>query len=484
MPDAPLRILIVDDDADFARLMAMRLRRSLGADAVDVETAASGEALVERLDAGERPDLVVLDVVMPGMGGPAALRQAIARVPDLHVVMASAQAAVRVAVDTLADGARDYLVKGDNALDRLTAVVRQAAERRALRGEIAALRERLGDAPTSEILGESEPVRRMLALVAKAVRGDLPVLVTGESGAGKELVARAVHDGSARARARPNHPSGGAFVVLNCAAIPRELMESELFGHEKGAFTGAVAQHDGVFAQADGGTLFLDEIGELAPDLQAKLLRVLQDGQVRRVGGAETRAVDVRVVSATHRDIPAMVADGAFRQDLYYRLAGFPIAVPPLRARGTDALLLADHFLRATVARHPDLEARFLSPAARRTILAAAWPGNVRELKTAVERGALVAEGVAIAPADLMLPDAQRTAAERATAATSPDEIVPMEALKRAALEHAWAVCGGDAQRTADALGITRSTVYRLVKAYGLPTGARAEAQADASETG
>ena len=458
-----LSVLLVDDDPDFARLMAMRLRR-LGLE-LDVQTAASGEGLLERLDAGERPDLVVLDVVMPGLGGPAALREAMRRAPELWVVMASAQSSVRVALDALADGARDYLVKGDDALDRLAAVVRQAADRKALLGEIAALRARLGEAPgRPAILGESDAMRDVLRLVAKAVRGDLPVAVTGESGSGKELVARAVHDGSAR--------RGGPFVVLNCAAIPRELMESELFGHEKGAFTGAVARAAGVFEQADGGTLFLDEIGELAPDLQAKLLRVLQDGQVRRVGGAETFAVDVRVVSATHRDVAAMVVEGAFRQDLYYRLAGFPIAVPPLRERGTDALVLAEHFLAATLARHPDLAPARFSPAARRTILAYPWPGNVRELKTAVERAALVADADAIAPSDFLLPDASRPPAERAAAATTLAEVVPIEELRRAAVAQAWALSDRNASAAAQALGVTRSTVYRLVKQYGLATGA------------
>lgn len=456
-----LSILLVDDDPDFARLMAMRLRR-LGLE-LAIETAASGEALLARLDGGARPDLVVLDVVMPGMGGPAALREALTRVPELNVVMASAQSSVRVALDALSDGARDYLVKGDDALDRLAAVVRQAADRRALLDEIGALRARLGEpADGPAILGESDAMRDVLRLVAKAVRGDLPVAVTGESGSGKELVARAVHDGSAR--------RDGPFVVLNCAAIPRELMESELFGHERGAFTGAVAQAAGVFEQADGGTLFLDEIGELAPDLQAKLLRVLQDGRVRRVGGSETFAVDVRVVSATHRDIGAMVAEGTFRQDLFYRLAGFPIAVPPLRDRGTDVLALAEHFLTATLARHPDLTPTRFSPAARRTLLGYPWPGNVRELKTAVERAALVAEDEAVGPADFLLPDESRPASERAAAATSLGEVVPLEELKRAAVAQAWALSERNAERAAEALGITRSTVYRLVKQYGLPT--------------
>jgi two-component system, NtrC family, response regulator AtoC len=319
---------------------------------------------------------------------------------------------------------------------------------------------------------------RVYRLIAKAVRGRLAVAVVGESGTGKELVAEAIHAGSDRAR--------GPFVVVNCAAIPAALMESELFGHEKGAFTGAHARRAGVFEQADGGTLFLDEIGELDLGLQAKLLRVLQDGRVQRVGGTEPFAVDVCVISATHRDVPAMVRAETFREDLYYRLFQFPIALPPLRERGADVLLLADHVLGAVLARHPDLRPKRFTGAARQSLVRYRWPGNVRELATAVERAVLLADGEAIAPADLLLGDALADPSRPAVAAvgaTRRDEIVPFEALKRLALDHAWGLCDGDATETAARLGINRSTVYRLLKSYGIEEG-EAVAEPDTDRDG
>ena len=459
----PLRIALVDDDADYARITALRLSRT--GLPLTTEHHGSGQELLDALAGGAAPDLVLLDVQMPGLDGPGTLARLRETHPRLEVVMVSAQTSVRVALDALGAGASDYLVKGEDDGARLAAVVRRAAERAALIDRIDTLRERLGTGPV-EIVGESEGMARALRLVTQAVRGDLAVAVLGESGTGKELVARAVHSGSARA--------DGPFVVLNCAAIPRELMESELFGHEKGSFTGAHARHAGVFEQADGGTLFLDEIGELAPELQAKLLRVLQEQTVRRVGGREAFAVDVRVVSATHRDLRAMVAEGTFREDLFYRLVQFPIALPPLRERGADVLLLAERFLAGAVARHPEHGPKRLSPAARRALAAYAWPGNVRELRTAVERAALVSETETVEAADLLLGDALTApaaaaatgapAAPRPDGAETPDAIVPIDELKRRALDHALRVCGGDVSKAARALGITRSTVYRMLK--------------------
>ncbi|MEM1116982.1 MAG: sigma-54 dependent transcriptional regulator [Bacteroidota bacterium] len=457
-----LRVALVDDDPDYARLLALHLRRMPDLD-VETVTYGSGAAFLAALDAGDVPDLGFLDVVMPEVDGIETLRRARATHPDLPLVVLSAQTTVRVALDAIELGAHDYLVKGDD-LGRVGRVVQREAERRTLVGELDALRARLGETPQDpRIIGESEAMARVYRMVAKAVRGDLATAVVGESGTGKELVAEAIHAGSAR--------RDGPFVVVNCAAIPAELMESELFGHEKGSFTGAHARRAGVFEQADGGTLFLDEIGELPLGLQAKLLRVLQDRRVRRVGGTEAFSVDVRVISATHRDVPQMIRDGTFREDLYYRLFQFPIALPPLRDRGADVLLLADHFLEAAIERHPDLAPRRLTSAARQALARYRWPGNVRELGATVERAVLLADGEDITPADLLLGDAlaeETRPADLATAAASPDEIVPIDTLKRLALEHAWRLCDGNADRTAARLGVTRSTVYRLVKTYGL----------------
>ena len=458
----PLHITLVDDDPDHARLLSLRLKR-MRVCPIETTHYGSAPAFLKALDDGAPADLVVLDLVMPDMDGLTALPEIRQRRPGVPVVMASAQSVVRTALEAIEKGADDYLVKGDDVAERLTAIVRRAADRLALVDEIERLQAQV---PRGDILGESAGMARVHGLISKAVRGDLPVAVLGESGSGKELVAHAIHQRSPRAR--------GPFVVVNCAAIPRELMESELFGHEKGSFTGAHARREGVFEQAHGGTLFLDEIGELDASLQATLLRVLQDGTVRRIGGKDAFEVDVRVISATHRDIPQMVKDGDFREDLYYRLVQFPISLPPLRERGSDVLLLADRFLTAYTARHPDLGDKRLSPAARRALLAYAWPGNVRELKSTIERAALLSDEDTLVPGDLGLgqgldaPDLPP--ATLIDGASSPDEIVPIDDLKRRAVEHGLRVCSGNIEETARRLGITRSTVYRLMKRYEMET--------------
>ncbi|GAB5536866.1 MAG: sigma-54 dependent transcriptional regulator [Rubricoccaceae bacterium] len=456
----PLHIALVDDDPDHAQVLSLRLKR-MRVCTIETTHYASAPDVLKALDAGAPADLVVLDLVMPGMDGLTALPEIRQRRPGVPIVMASAQSVVRTALEAIEQGADDYLVKGDDVAERLKAIVRRAADRLALVDEIARLQAQV---PSSDIIGESAGMARVHGLISKAVRGDLPVAVLGESGSGKELIAHAIHQRSPRVR--------GPFVVVNCAAIPRELMESELFGHEKGSFTGAHARREGVFEQAHGGTLFLDEIGELDASLQAKLLRVLQDGTVRRVGGKEAFEVDVRVISATHRDIPQMVKDGDFREDLYYRLVQFPIPLPPLRERGSDVLLLADRFLAAYTKRHPNLGDKRLSPAARRALLAYAWPGNVRELKSTIERAALLSDDETLVPGDLGLGQGLDTPdlppAVLIDSASSADEIVSIDDLKRRAVEHALRVCDGNIEETARRLGITRSTVYRLMKRFEL----------------
>ncbi len=463
-----LNIFVIDDDPDYGELLRYHLKRRAD---VNIRLFTTGEEAVAHLDEG--PDLVLCDVVMPGQGGLETLRRIKAQRPELPVVMVSAQAAVSVALEAMKLGAYDYVTKGHDDTVKLQSVVAHVAERLRLTRELATLRERL---PAMRglrgIVGESAAMARVFRLVQKALRGDLTVAIQGESGTGKELVAEAIHYNSKRRR-QP-------FVVVNCAAIPRELMESEFFGHEKGSFTGAHARKIGKFEQADGGTIFLDEIGELDLGLQAKLLRVLQNQEVQRVGGNETITVDVRVLSATNRDVAEMIREGRFREDLYYRLFQFPIKLPPLRERDQDALLLADHFREAFLAKHPDVEPRPFSTATRRRILRYPWPGNVRELKNAVERALLISDEPEIMPADLMLdeiaPFAAETLpeppaapgadhpAERVTRVANPDEIIPLETLKVMAVAHAYEVCGGNINKTAARLGITRSTVYRLLK--------------------
>ncbi len=467
-----LNIFVVDDDPDYGELLRYHLKRHAD---VAIRLFTTGEEAVAHLD--EEPDLVLCDVVMPGQGGLETLRRIKAQRPELPVVMVSAQAAVSVALEAMKLGAYDYVTKGHDDTVKLQSIVAHVAERLRLTRELATLRDQL---PAMRglrgIIGESAAMARVFRLVQKALRGDLTVAIQGESGTGKELVAEAIHYNSKRRR-QP-------FVVVNCAAIPRELMESEFFGHEKGSFTGAHARKAGKFEQADGGTIFLDEIGELDLGLQAKLLRVLQNQEVQRVGGAETIKVDVRILSATNRNVAEMIREGRFREDLYYRLFQFPIKLPPLRERDQDALLLADHFRKAFLAKHPDVEPRPFSAATRRYILRYPWPGNVRELKNAVERALLISDFPEITPADLMLEEIAPFAvkevseplpeppaapgsnhpAEQISRVAVPDEIIPLETLKVMAVVHAYEVCGGNINKAAARLGITRSTVYRLLK--------------------
>ncbi len=463
-----LRVFIIDDDPDYAALLQYQLRRQ--ADPV-LDLFSTGEDAVAHLD--RDPDLVLCDVVMPGQGGLETLRKIKALRPELPVVMVSAQSVVSVALEAVQLGAYDYVTKGHDDTVKLQAILSHVGEKVALARKLAVLREQLpGPRGIEGIIGESAAMARVFRLVQKALRGDLTVAIQGESGTGKELVAQAIHYNSKR-RHEP-------FVIVNCAAIPRELMESEFFGHEKGSFTGAHARKTGKFEQADGGTIFLDEIGELDLGLQAKLLRVLQNQELQRVGGNETLRVDVRVITATNQDVGRMIQKGKFREDLYYRLFQFPIMLPPLREREQDALLLADYFRKAFLDRHPDVEPRVFSAATRRYMLRYPWPGNVRELKSAVERALLICDTPEITQEDLMLgevpyrpvapqaPPAPANVADHPAArilqAVDPDGILPLEDLKMLAVVHAHRLCEGNINKTAARLGITRSTVYRLLK--------------------
>jgi DNA-binding NtrC family response regulator len=467
-----LRIFIVDDDPDYASLLRFQLKK------LDplIETFGTGEAALDALD--PLPDLVFLDLVMPGQGGLETLRQLHAEHPRLPVVVVSSQAVVSVAFEALRLGAYDYVTKGVDDTVKIASIAGHIAERAALAAEVEALREQL---PTPHgipgLIGESAAMARVLRTLRKTLKGDLAIAIVGESGTGKELAAHAIHFNSARRRE--------PLVVVNCAAIPYELMESEFFGHEKGSFTGAHMRKTGKFEQANRGTIFLDEIGELNLSLQAKLLRVLQNQEVQRVGGNETIRVDVRVICATNRDVVAMTRTGTFREDLYYRLFQFPVLLPPLRERDQDALLLAEHFRKTFLALHRDIEPRPFSANTRRRILSYPWPGNVRQLKNAVERALLLSETPAIEPDDLMLdpiavsdgvlpaggpparpPGASPGPAERILETVSPEHILPIEELKRLAIEHAYRLCKGNIDQTSIRLGVTRSTIYRLMEKY------------------
>ena len=527
------RFFVVDDDKHYARLLSYRIDKAKDH---EVHVFHSGEDALDALDR-LRPDLVLLDIMMPGIGGMETLRRLQLFEPDLPVVMISAQGTADVAVEAMKGGATDYITKGQDDLVKLDVVVKRLKDRVRLAREVESLRaEVAGKYGMDEIVGDSPAMERVYQLVQKTLRGNLTVAIQGESGTGKELVARAIHFNS---DPLPGKPERGPFVVVNSAAIPAELMESEFFGHEKGSFTGAHARHIGKFEQADGGTLFLDEVGELDLGLQAKLLRALQNREITRVGGAGTITFECRVISATNKDVLEMVRKGTFREDLYYRLFQFPISLPPLRTRGNDVLLLAQGFLEDYVEAHPRFKGKRLGGAAVRAILDYGWPGNVRELKSTVERAVLIADGDEIEEGDLLIngPNAIRPWAERAgaapastpppaeaappapvsvpvpeptppaasgdgqsgavefpplaglptppsipeptqtqprggaagIAATVPDDlIVPLDDLKKQAVERAFAICEGNVERAAGELGIGRATLYRLLKKYDI----------------
>ncbi len=486
------RIFVVDDDRHYSRLLSYRLEK---ADDYEVHVYNSGEELLEHLD--EEPHLILLDIMMPGIGGIDALKQVHKRKPDLPIVMVSAQGAIDVAVDAMKLGAYDYITKGQDDLVKLDTVVKNIREKVSMERELETLRSEVSRKyGLRELVGDSPAMEKVYRLITKALRGDITVAIQGESGTGKELVAKAIHYNSPRKH--------GPFIVANCAAIPRDLMESEFFGHEKGSFTGAYARKIGKFEQADSGTIFLDEIGELDLDLQAKLLRALQNREIQRVGGNETIEFDARVICATNRDVIPMIREGKFREDLYYRLFQYPVPLPPLRERGQDILVLGKHFLKEYIKERPEFGGKRLSNAARRAIVEYAWPGNVRELKSAVERSILISDEEEIQPSDLMIhgesvvspwtermtlaqaADGDSRAAQLAFAdngivddddrvefagvvfGEDGDDIVSLENLKRQAVERAYNICDGNVDKAAVELGIGRATMYRLLKKYKL----------------
>jgi len=394
-PEVPdfSRVLVVDDEEPMRHMLSLLLAR----EGYEVETVASGEDAVERLseeraegqaEAQPEIDVVLTDVRMPGMGGLGLVEWTHAELPELTVIVMSAFGSVQLAIDAMHRGAYDYLSKPFKQ-DEVVLALRKAQERLRLRRENSALRarlrERVADAERlGKLLIHSAAMRRVARMVRKVAAFKTTVLVLGESGVGKELASRALHDESPRCE--------GPFVAVNCGAIPEALLESELFGHRKGAFTDASADKRGLFEEAHRGTLFLDEIGELPPQLQVKLLRALQEGEIRRVGDTQPIQVDVRVVAATSRDLGQMVEEGEFRQDLYYRIAVMPIELPPLRERKDEIPPLVEHFVAATNTRLGTTVEGFDAEALA-VLLAYDWPGNVRELENTIEHASVMADG-------------------------------------------------------------------------------------------
>ncbi len=385
------RILLVEDKESLRSV----LRKTLEAEGFGVDEAPDGGAALEKIRR-DRFAVVLTDLRLPSASGHEVLKAAVAADPEVPVILMTAYGTIRDAVSAMKAGAYDYLEKPVDT-DHLLALVKRALDHRSLRHENTLLKERFSrELEIPEILGDSPALNRSLDQVRKVAPTDATVLLLGESGSGKELFARAVHHLSGR----KTH----SFFPINCAAIPENLLESELFGYEKGAFTGAAGTKKGKFEIADKGTMFLDEIGDLTLALQGKVLRVIEQRQFERVGGTETRSVDIRLVAATNKDLKSLVAQGAFRQDLYFRLSVFPITVPPLRERVDDIPILARHFLKKFSAEQKKRGPVTVSPETIRALCAYAWPGNVRELENTIERALILGDGNPIRPEDLHLP--------------------------------------------------------------------------------
>jgi len=482
-------ILIVDDDPAQRRMLQAAVERN----GLKTMTAEDGRRAVALVEDDAAIDLVLLDLVMPGLNGHETLKEIRMRRPALPCIVLTASGGIDTVVQAMQAGATDFFVKPASP-ERIMVSIRNALELSTLKVEVTRLKKKAAGVLTFEDMVADAPIMKQLVRMGqRAAKSNIPVLVTGESGVGKELLARAVHGSSERA--------GRAFIAVNCGAIPENLVESILFGHEKGAFTGAVEKHPGKFVEAHGGTLFLDEVGELPLDMQVKLLRVLQEGEVDAVGGKRPVKVDVRIVSATNKDLAKLVAEGRFREDLYYRLNVFPIEAPPLRERREDIPAMVTRF----VARFNAEEGRAVRGCAPETLdmlVGFDWPGNVRQLENSVFRAVVLCEGETLqledfpqiagvrprqlsAANDSLPVGAYETANDAAPSAPMTVTIVEqhappvaifdegghlrrLEEVERDLIEFAIEHYGGHMSEIARRLGIGRSTLYRKLREYGL----------------
>ena len=477
-------VLVVDDDPTQRRLIQAVLDR----EGYAVVHAESGGEAIDRLTKGGGADVVLLDLIMPGLSGLEALAEMRTAGVTTPVIVLTANGGIETVVKAMQAGAQDFFVKPVGP-ERLLVGVRNALQMTQLTAEIGRLKKRAtGRSSFDDMVGDSEPMRMVKALGQRAAKSSIPVLITGESGVGKEVIARALHGASDR--------TGKPFVAVNCGALPANLVESILFGHEKGAFTGAHEKHAGKFVEANGGTLFLDEIGELPLDMQVKLLRALQEGEVDPVGGKRPVKVDVRIVSATNRDPAQQVKEGAFREDLFYRLNVFPIEAPALRERREDIPALVEHF----IARFNVEEGKRVTGCSAETLALLQghdWPGNVRQLENAVYRALVLADspllqphdfpaisGVAVPLESITAAPVGETTSEPTTAASPADDVSQhdspvritderghvrtLEDIERDLIQHAIEVYSGHMSEIARRLGIGRSTLYRKVREQGL----------------
>ncbi len=443
-------VMVVDDD----RANLDSVCRIFQKEGVTTVAASGGQEALELL---RRPEIgvVVTDLMMPGVDGQALLKAARAMRPDVEVVLMTAYATVETAVNAMREGAYDFVTK---PLKRhsLVKAVQKAMEKQALVAENRDLKEQLQAIGTKTLVGQSPAYRAFMELLGQAAPSTASVLLIGESGTGKELAARFIHESSPRVK-QP-------FIAINCGALPESILEAELFGVEKGAFTGAVARKEGRFERANGGTLFLDEIGEMSPAAQVRLLRVLQEGELERLGGTQTIRVDVRVVAATNKDLPKEVQEGRFREDLYYRLNVVEVRIPALASRREDVSLLAEHFLRR-FSKKNSKPLRGFSEQALKVLENYAWPGNIRELEHAVERAVVLCRGEAVDVGDL--PEAVRSGPIGSASQIVIPIGTPMEEIERRVIHETLRHTKGDKNLAARMLGIAARTIYRKLAAEG-----------------
>ena len=454
MIHSPGRVLVVDDDLESCRLVA----DGLAASGWEVTWRTRPEEALDALSEGDL-EVVLTDLRMPGVSGTDLCARVLARRPDLPVVLMTAFGTLEAAVAAIRAGAWDFVTKPFD-LEALEVALSRAVQHRRLRDEVHRLRRAVEVSERyEELLGRSPVMLRLFRSLEQVADSQATVLIRGETGTGKELVARAIHRRSAR--------RDGPFVAINCAAIPEALLESELFGHERGAFTGADARREGLFLRANGGTLFLDEVGDAPLAIQGKLLRALQERKVRPLGGDRERRIDVRLIAATHHDLDELVEEGRFRQDLFFRVDVLGVQVPPLRERGDDALLLAQAFLQRAAAR-ARREVLGITPAAAGRLLSYDWPGNVRELENCIERAVALCAHDQLVPEDLP----ERVRLHRPSQVMVPSEtsgrVLPMEEVERRyALSVLESVQGNKAE-AARLLGFDRKTLYRKLERWGV----------------
>ncbi len=448
----PPSLLVVDDDSAFRQVMADELSR-LG---YETSTASTGEEAIERVEVLE-PEVVLLDLRLPGIGGLETLKAILAAAASTEVIMFTGHGSIDTAIESIRIGACDYVVK-PCPLDELQVRIQRAIERRSLRQRTKILERGLTPPDLSNsFVGDSPEFRRLLNLIDRVAPSESTVLIIGETGVGKERVAKLIHARSPR-RSRP-------FVVVECAALQESLLQSELFGHERGAFTGADRAKPGLFEVANGGTIFLDEIGEVSPATQTKLLRVLDTSTFRHVGSTREIRVDVRILAATNRDVSVLVRQGLFREDLFYRLSTITVEIPPLRARGDDVSLLAQHF--ATMLNERFGSNKRISEAALQLLRQHSWPGNVRELLHVVEAALVLCEGSQVLP-DHLPASLRNTKTTPATAVSEASRQLTLQEVELAHIRMALEASKGHRGNAAKILGISERNLYRKLREYGL----------------